>query len=141
MLRHMKLSPASMLYTRLFGGSCVSEREILISIGELSLWSIDILHQSYPKMLNALGITQQQHNGYTKIIDIYKSSRGQFNSTGKMSCCLPATWRFAYNNDGKLWKTNLLNNYFQNRPSSRKNFVRVTLGVNLPRIITIISFL
>ena len=52
-----------MLYTRLFGGSCVSERRILISIGGLSLWSVDILHQSYPEMLNVLGMTQQ-HNEY-----------------------------------------------------------------------------
>ena len=65
-----------MLYTRLFGGSCVSEHRILISIGGLSLWSVDILHQSYPEMLNALGVTQQ-HNGYTEIIGIYKLSRRQ----------------------------------------------------------------
>jgi len=64
-----------MLYTRLFGGSCVSEHRILISIGGLSLWSVDILHQSYPEMLNALGVTQQ-HNGYTEIIGIYKLSWG-----------------------------------------------------------------
>ena len=43
---HLKLSSTSMLYTRLFEGSCVSERRILISIGGLYLWSVDILHQS-----------------------------------------------------------------------------------------------
>ena len=67
-----------MLYTRFFEGSCVSEHRILISIDGLSLWSVDILHQSYLEMLNALGMTQQ-HNGYTEIIGIYKPSREQFN--------------------------------------------------------------
>jgi len=67
-----------MLYTCLFGGSYVSKRRILISIGGLSLWSVDILHQSYPEMLNALGMAQQ-HNGYTEMIGIYRLSRRQFN--------------------------------------------------------------